>query len=216
MGSLIKTNISDRDPSLIEKVKMVIERGGIIALPTDTFYGLGADPFNPAAIEKIYQIKGRGPKKPILILIEAIKRLDSLVQEVTKDAEILITELWPGPLTIIFKASPALPHILTGGTGKIGVRLPASSFLIWLLKGLAMPLTATSANPSGLPPPATAEEIEVYFGGRIDLVIDAGRTDGIKVSTVIDATATPMRLIRQGMVKIEKIEGLIGKIKREE
>lgn len=216
MESLIKIDISDRDPLLIEKVRIIIKGGGIVALPTDTFYGLGVDPFNPNAIEKIYQIKGRDPKKPILILIEDIKRLGSLTQEVTKDAEILIKQLWPGPLTIIFKASPTLPPILTGETGKIGLRLPASSFLIWLLEGLGMPLTATSANPSGLPSPATAQEVEIYFGNKIDLIIDAGRADGIKESTVVDATAIPIRLIREGMLKLDKIEGLIGKINRGE
>lgn len=212
MENIIKINISNRNPSLIEKVRMVIKNGGIVALPTDTFYGLGADPFNPAAVEKIYQLKGRDPKKPILILIETLKRLKLLVQEVTKDAETLINQLWPGPLTIIFKASPALPPILTGETGKIGIRLPASSFLTWLLGGLDMPLTATSANPSGLPSPATAIEVERYFKERIDLIIDAGKADGVKESTIIDATATPVMLIREGMIKIEKIERLVGKI----
>lgn len=212
MGSLIKIDISDRDPLLIEKVRMIIKGGGIVALPTDTFYGLGVDPFNPTAIEKIYQIKGRDPKKPILILIEDIRRLNLLAEEITKDAEVLINHLWPGPLTIIFKASPRLPPILTGETGKIGVRLPASGFLIWLLEGLNIPLTATSANPSGLPAPATAQEVERYFGGNLDLIIDTGRADGIKESTVIDATETPIRLIREGMVKLDKIEGLVGKI----
>ena len=213
MGKTIKVNISDRNPELISDVRSLIRGGGVVAFPTDTFYGLGVDPFNPAAIEKIYQIKGRDPKKPILILIEKKVRLNPLVKEVSKDAERLIKEFWPGPLTIIFKASSAIPAILTGETGKVGIRLPASSFLLWLLEGLDSPLTATSANPSGLPSSATALEVERYFNGKIDLIIDAGRTEGIRESTIIDATKTPMTLVREGMIEKEWIESLIGRIK---
>lgn len=214
MGKTIKINISDRDPFIVEETRIVLKSGGVAAIPTDTFYGLGVDPFNTGAIEKIYQIKGRNTNKPLLLLIEATKRLGSLIAETTKDSETLMRELWPGPLTIIFRASPALPAILTAGTGKIGIRLPASSFLIWLLEGLDMAITATSANPSGLPSPSTAEDVEKYFPGKIDLIIDAGRADGIMESTVIDATEAPMRLIREGMIKTERLEGLIGKINR--
>lgn len=214
MGKTIKINISDRDPFIVEETRIVLKSGRVAAIPTDTFYGLGVDPFNTGAIEKIYQIKGRDLNKPLLLLIETTKRLGSLIAETTKDSEILMRELWPGPLTIIFRASPALPAILTADTGKIGIRLPASSFLIWLLEGLDMAITATSANPSGLPPPATAEVVERYFSRNIDLIIDAGRADGIRESTVIDATEAPMRLIREGMIKAERLEGLIGKINR--
>ncbi len=214
MGKTIKINISDRDPFIIEETRIVLKSGGIAAIPTDTFYGLGVDPFNTVAVKKIYQIKGRDPKKPLLLLIESTERLSSLITETTRDSEILMRELWPGPLTIIFRASPALPAILTADTGKIGIRLPASSFLIWLLGGLGMAITATSANPSGLPPPATAEVAERYFSRNIDLIIDAGRTDGIMESTVIDATESPMRLIREGMIKADRLKELIGKINR--
>ncbi len=214
MGKTIKINISDRNPFIIEETRIVLRNSGVAAIPTDTFYGLGVDPFNTGAIEKIYQIKGRNTNKPLLLLIEATKRLGSLIAETTKDSEILMRELWPGPLTIIFRASSALPAILTADTGKIGIRLPASSFLIWLLEGLDMAITATSANPSGLPPAATADSVERYFSRNIDLIIDAGRADGILESTVIDATATPMRLIREGMIKAERLEELIGKINR--
>jgi len=214
MGKTIKVNISDRDPIIIEETRIAIKNGGVVAIPTDTFYGLGVDPYNTGAVKKIYQIKGRDPNKPLLLLIESAERLSSLITETTMDSEILMRELWPGPLTIIFRASPALPAMLTADTGKIGIRLPASSFLLWLLEGLDMAITATSANPSGLLPPATAELVETYFSRNIDLIIDAGRVDGILESTVIDATETPMRLIREGMIKAERLEGLIGKINR--
>ena len=193
----------------IETIKGVLCRGGVIAFPTDTFYGLGANPFNELAVAHIFKIKNRAPQKPILVLIASMKQLDLLASEVTPEAARLMQSLWPGPLTLLFKALPHLPKKLIAGTGKIGVRLPAHEFLHHLIEGIGHPITATSANISGRPSARTADEL-VNCQAEIDLIVDGGMTSGGKESTVLDTTVSPPILLREGAISKAQIEAVLN------
>jgi len=179
----------------------VVRGGGVIGFPTETFYGLGVDPFNVQAVQRLYALKGRSPQtSPILVLIRSRHELLALVSEITPAAERLMQACWPGPLTLVFRAAVAVPLVLTAGTGTIGVRLSAYPVVQQVLEVIGSPLTGTSANRTGLPPATTAAEVEHAFGADIDLIVNGGPTPGGLPSTVVDTTVSPPRLIREGCV----------------
>ena len=175
-------------------------RGGVIAFRTDTFYGLGADPFNQPAVRKIKELKGREDHKPILLLISDQRELERLISPVSRAFASMAERFWPGPLTIIGAAHPALPTAITAGSKTVGVRLPDDDKVRALVRKCGGILTATSANPSGLPPARTAAEVHGYFGDRIELIIDGGAANTDQPSTVIDVTGSETRLIREGVI----------------
>src|SRR5207249_8515839 len=179
----------------------VVRSGGVIAFPTETFYGLGVDPFNIPAVQRLYDLKGRSPQtRPILVLIRSRHELQALVSEITPAAERLIQACWPGPLTLVFRAAMAVPLVLTAGTGTIGVRLSAYPVVQQVLEVIGGPLTGTSANPTGQPPATTAAEVEHAFGADVDLIVNGGPTPGGLPSTVVEPTVSPRRLSREGCV----------------
>lgn len=179
----------------------MVRGGGVIGFPTETFYGLGVDPFNVQAVQRLYALKGRSPQtSPILVLIRSRHELLALVSEITPAAERLMQACWPGPLTLVFRAAVAVPLVLTAGTGTIGVRLSAYPVVQQVLEVIGSPLTGTSANRTGLPPATTAAEVEHAFGADIDLIVNGGPTPGGLPSTVVDTTVSPPRLIREGCV----------------
>ena len=198
---------------LLTQAADLIHRGGIVAFPTETYYGLGADALNPEAIERIYTIKGRDRDKPILILVESSDRMNALVKPFPPMVERLMADFWPGPLTILFQANDRLPIGLTAGTGKIGIRVPSHPVARALLSAVGAPLTGTSANRAGGRSPQTAEEVQSSIGRELDLVLDAGPTPGEKPSTVLDCTSSPFRIVREGIVARETLEAVVGKIK---
>ena len=178
----------------------IIKQGGVIAFRTDTFYGLGADPFNAAAVARIVALKGREDGKPILLLIAHATETERLLIERSPEFERLAAKFWPGPLTIIGKAALDLPAEITAGTGTVGVRLPADIGVRELVRECGGALTATSANPAGRAPARSAEEVRSYFPGGLDLIIDGGLVTAIEPSTVVDATTSPPRIIREGAI----------------
>ncbi len=182
----------------LEKAAEIILRGGLVVYPTETFYALGANALNKKAVEEIFRVKKRPLSKPIPIIIADKSWLKDIVIEVPEVAIHLIKKYWPGPLTIVFRASNKLPSNLTGGTGKIGIRVcshPLAQRLVSLVK---VPITATSANISGKPPPNSIESISL---NGID-IIDGGPVLGRVPSTIIDVTSTPPVILRQGAIKI--------------
>lgn len=198
------------EPSLREAAA-IVRGGGIIAFPTETFYGLGAHPFDARAVQRIFDLKGRGLRDaPILVLIRSRADLESLAVEITPAAERLMEACWPGPLTLVFRASEKVPPVLTAGTGTIGVRLPAHPDVQRLLEAVGGPLTGTSANPSGRPPAATAAEVERVLGDGVDAILNGGATPGGLPSTVVDTTVTPPRLIREGRVPTAAVLSIIN------
>jgi L-threonylcarbamoyladenylate synthase len=199
------------DPANRERAARKIAAGGLIAFRTDTFYGLGADPFNPPAIRQIVDLKGR-EGKPILLLISDLDEAERFVTDQTDQFKLLAETLWPGPLTIVSTATPGLSVDLTAGTGTIGVRLPDNESLRELLRLCGGALTATSANVSGAPPASSAEEVANYFQSGLDLILDSGKTTAKVASTVVDISGAVPRLIREGAVSRARLEETLGRI----
>jgi L-threonylcarbamoyladenylate synthase len=188
-----------------DEIVSLLRSGGVIAFPTDTAYGLGADPFNNAAIDRIFQIKGRSETKPILLLVSSV----AMAESVTEPAGFfhdLVEQFWPGPLTVILPAAKSVPLKVTAGTQTVGVRWPEAGFATRLVKRFGQPITATSANQSGLPSAITAEEVRSQLGDSIDALIDGGPLPSRVGSTLIDLTADPPVLLREGPISFEKLQ----------
>ena len=195
----------------LNQAASVVRDGGVIAFPTETFYGLGVTPWDSAAVQRLFALKGRSTaSSPILVLIRHRKDLESLISEISPSAELLMKACWPGPLTIVFRASSRVPSLLTAGTGTIGIRLSAAASLQWLLDAVDGPLTGTSANRSGALPAVTAQDVQASLGVDVDLVLDGGRTPGGFASTVVDTTVMPVRLIREGALSRSAVLSVIG------
>lgn len=186
-------------PVLADRARRVLEESGLIAVPTESFYGLAADPFDEQALARLWQVKGRSEGKPILVLIGDESQLGPFVRSIPHAAHILMNVFWPGPLTIVFPAAVGLSDAVTAGTGSIGIRLSAWQPLRDLLRRVG-PVTGTSANREGIPPPTTVEEVQDNLGNVLDLIIDAGPTPGGRPSTVIDIRG-PIRIIRDGAIE---------------
>lgn len=184
----------------------IISRGGVIAFRTDTFYGLGVDPFNAAAVQKVKDLKGREGNKPILVLISDLEQLARLIENRSTAFEQLAKQFWPGALTIIGEATDQLPSELTAGTKSVGVRLPDDEGVRELVRVCGGALTATSANPSGEPPARSAAEALNYFGESVDLVVDGGAAKIDQPSTVVDASGSEVKLVREGVIGWEEIQ----------
>jgi len=192
-----------------DRVQCTVRQGGVVAIPTDTYYGLAVDPFNASAVERLMQLKDRPDGKPILVLIGSLEQLPLVAKGVSPAARILIDAFWPGPLTILFPALPSLAGNLPAATGLVGIRLGAFEPLNKLLCHIG-PLTGTSANRADRPSTRVAHVVAQEFGDEIDLVVDAGTTAGGAPSTVIDAQA-PIRIIREGAVTRQKIQDVLQK-----
>ena len=186
-----------------QRLKAAVKGGGIIAYPTETFYGLGVDPFNEQAVESLFRLKGRPEDKPILIVIKDIAELSLLVSEIPEVAVPLIERYWPGPLTLLFMAKQGLPRLITGRANKVGVRLSGSAITRRLLEIVRTPLTSTSANPSGSSPATDYRKVMEYFPEGLDVVIKAERLRPSKPSTVVDVTGQTPVIVREGAVRIE-------------
>ena len=206
MPQILKVDTSDPDlwDKIITKTQKVLKGGGVIAFPTDTFYGLGADPYNKDAVNKIYEIKNRDRNKPLLLLIDSVVKLDNLVEEPSETSTKLIDTFWPGPLTMLFKPKPSIPEYITDDL--IGIRLPGNSITRKLLSALNHPLTAPSANLSGEDPTTSAKHVKDCLGNKVDLILDAGICKGGEPSTLVDTTKNPVRLIRAGAISFTSIQ----------
>jgi Sua5/YciO/YrdC/YwlC family protein len=185
----------------------IIAEGGVIAFRTDTFYGLGADPFNAAAVAKIKELKGREENKPILLLLSDASVVDRFIADRSKEFEEVAKKFWPGPLTIVGRAVANLPAEITAGTGTVGVRVPADDDVRDLVRECGGALTATSANPSRSEPARSAQQVIDYFGDGVDLVVDGGEVTTMEPSTVLDVTTLPPRVIREGAIKDTDLHG---------
>ena len=194
-----------------ERAARTIAAGGLIAFRTDTFYGLGADPFNPPAVRQIIDLKGR-EAKPILLLVSDLEELDRFIVDQTEQFKLLARSFWPGPLTIVSTANTGLSNDLTAGTGTIGVRLPGGDSLRDLIRLCGGALTATSANLTGSRPARNAVEVAHYFQSGLELILDSGETTATSASTVLDVTTGVPRLIREGELSRARLEKVLGLI----
>jgi L-threonylcarbamoyladenylate synthase len=192
----------------------MLQNGGIIAYPTDTSYGLGADPFNVSAIERIFAIKGRAETKPILLLVDSLAGAERVIRR-TDIFYRVAEKFWPGPLTIVTFADPALPSKVTAGTNTIGVRWPVAPFATTLVSRFGKPITATSANRSGLTSAVTADEVCRQLGDSVDALVDGGALPSAGGSTLLDLSVDPPVLLREGPVPFETLaEFFDGRIRR--
>ncbi len=190
------------DAAALARAAAVLRDGGLVAFPTETFYGLGAAANDPTALRRVYAVKGRSESKPLLVLIDSIAMAESLAAEVTPRARELMGRHWPGPLTLVLRARPDLPPVLTAGTGTIGMRMSPHPVARGLVRALGAPVTAPSANPEGGAPPTSAAQVLKAFDGRIDLIIDGGPTAGGPASTVVDVTTDAELVLRAGAVTL--------------
>jgi L-threonylcarbamoyladenylate synthase len=177
-------------------------------VPTETFYGLCVRYDAPAALERLYAIKSRPKNRAIPLIIGDAGMLGLVAVAVTGPAQKLIKRFWPGPLTLLLDARENLPQLITAGTGKVAVRVPGASFALDLARSIGIPLTATSANISGLPPAQSSEEVIRHFGDALDIVVDGGRTPGGLPSTIVEVIGERVTIVRPG--KISEREVLIA------
>lgn len=205
-----KIDAKKPDRDVIEQAAQIIREGGVVIFPTRGLYGLAADAFNPAAVEKIFNIKNRSFDKPILILFRSIQGLDSLVQTIPAASAALMANFWPGKITIVFKASDTVPTLLTAGTGKIGIRLPGYRVASLLVEATGGPITGTSANISGDGGCAEIDAIDSAVLEQADIILDAGRLKGGKGSTVVDVTVDPPLVLRDGAIPADDIYKLLN------
>ena len=187
----------------IDKGIQILKQGGVIAFPTDTVYGLGADAFNSNVVKRIYDIKKRPKHLPLPLLIGDIKQLDGLAEPLPEIALFLARRFWPGGLTLVVPKSARLPGYL--GNTSIAVRVPAHPVCLALIQGINNPIIGTSANISGRPSALTAGEVRQQLGNEVDLIIDGGRCPGGGESTVVDVTGGEVVILRQGIVTEDEI-----------
>jgi len=204
-------NLTDAD---FDQILSFLRSGGVIGFPTDTAYGLGADPYNDAALRRIFAIKGRPETKPILLLVDSMEMVERIAV-VSREARLLAEHFWPGPLTMVLPALDNAPRTLTAGGRSIGVRMPDAPFARRLTSALAKPVTATSANRSSRPACVTAEEVQAQLGAELDVLIDGGALPARGGSTVLDLTTDPPLLVREGPTSLKSLnEILSGRILR--
>ena len=193
----------------IRQASEVLARGGLVAFPTDTLYALGASALDPRAIERVLTVKGRHHGKPLSVLLPSAALASELAAELAEGVQGLMDAFWPGPLTVVVRASSKVPAVLTATTGTVGLRVPAGPVAQRLLAAFGGPIIGTSANKSGGADPADARAVQKAIGGQIDLILDGGRVALGIPSTVIDCTRDPARILREGSVPRSQLEGAI-------
>ena len=200
----------DPDPNDIRTAADILGQKGVLVFPTSGLYGLGADAFCAEAVRRVFAIKRRPMHKPLLLLLSGIHDMAKVVGTVPDYADLLMG-LWPGGITFIFMAGDRVPVHLTGGTGKIGVRMPAHPVAKALVEGFGGPITGTSANLSGFPAVASVTHLGPEIHRQVDMVLDAGTLAGGAGSTIVDVTRWPVKVIREGAVPRQAIDDVLKK-----
>lgn len=214
---MIKTKIIEINKENIDIEKLregaeILKKGGTVSFPTETVYGLGANALEEKAVRKIFEAKGRPSDNPLIVHIAKCRDLKELVLELPESAERLINEFWPGPLTLIFKKSPSVPEVVTGGLNTVALRMPAHPIARLLIELAGIPVAAPSANLSGKPSPTREQHVKDDLMGRVDAIICGGDTAVGLESTVLDITSDPPIILRPGGVTREEIEKIVGKV----
>lgn len=206
---IIKIGLHHAERDKIGKIAEVLQKGGIIVYPTETFYGLGVTCYRKEAIQRIYRLKRRDYAKPLSLVISDRTMMEELAIDIPPVFRALAREFWPGPLTMILKASSQLPQELLSSEASVGIRMPALSWLRELIKETGFPITATSANLSGQREISEPDEVIKTFRGKVDLIADGGKTPGTLPSTVIDLTSGIPQIVREGAVPVSKLKGFL-------
>ena len=209
----VKINIADANAADFKTAADIIKRGGLVAFPTETVYGLGGNALDPDASKKIYAAKGRPSDNPLIVHIAKFEELDPIVAEVTDDAKKLMQAYWPGPMTLVFKKKSIVPDETTGGLDTVAVRMPVHPVARAFIEACKVPIAAPSANVSGRPSPTKAEHVVTDLDGRIEMIIDGGQSNVGLESTIIDVSGEEACLLRPGGITLDMIRDVIGDIK---
>lgn len=207
-----KIDLSNPDGKVLEEAGKLIREGEVVAFPTETVYGLGADALAPKASEKIYQAKGRPSDNPLIIHISDLKNLEEIVTDIPEDLYILADKYWPGPLTVIMKKSNRVPYETTGGLETVAVRMPNHPIALQLIRKGGGFVAAPSANSSGRPSPTSASHVYEDMNGKIPMIIDCGSVSIGLESTIIDLTGEKPVILRPGYITQEELTQTLGKL----
>jgi L-threonylcarbamoyladenylate synthase len=208
---IIRIHAAEPEPSLVNYVAERIRHGSVVGMPTDTFYGLAVDPYNLHAVDSVYEIKERGRHKPLSLLIESVEQAEELAHQLPDEFYLLADKFWPGPLTMIVRASPRLPLKVTANSGNIAVRMPDSAVALAVVRALKCPITATSANLAGAVECTTAAAVAEQMGERVQLLVDGGTTPRTVPTTIVNLTEDGRwSLQRDGAIALSDIEDLLG------
>jgi L-threonylcarbamoyladenylate synthase len=207
----VKTRVIQVDPKtpqaeVIKQACETLRRGGLVAFPTDTLYALGGNALDAKAIERVHMVKGRHHGKPLSVLVPSVAAVEGLAARLPEGVWDLMRAFWPGALTVVVKAGPRIPGVLTASSGTVGFRMPAGAVAQALLAAFAGPIIGTSANKAGGADPADAKTVQKAIGGQIDLILDGGRVTLGVPSTVIDCTTQPARILREGAVSRAQLQ----------
>lgn len=200
------------DKDIIRDAGTILKKGGLVAFPTETVYGLGANALNKDAARKTYAAKGRPSDNPLIVHIARMEDLESIVKEVPQKAKIIADQYWPGPITMIFDKTELVPYETTGGLETVAVRMPSEMIALELIVAGGGYVSAPSANTSGRPSPTTAEHVAEDMNGKIEMILDGGAVDIGVESTIVDMTVTPPMILRPGAITKEMLEELIGEV----
>ncbi len=212
MTEIVRLNPDRPQEEAIEQAARIIRSGGLVAFPTETVYGLGADAMNERAIQKIFEAKGRPADNPLIVHVSDRDMLDRVASDVTRKAEALIAKFWPGPLTLVLKRRSEVALSVSAGLPTVAVRMPQSKIALELIGRARTPIAAPSANRSGRPSPTSAAHVALDLGGRIEMILDGGTTNiGIE-STVLDMTSDVPLLLRPGWITREQIAETTGPV----
>jgi L-threonylcarbamoyladenylate synthase len=211
-AEIIKINQDAPEASLVRYIAEQIKAGHVLGMPTDTFYGLAADPFNLRAVDRVYDIKSRSRHKPLSLLIESVDQAEDLARPLPEEFYKLARKFWPGPLTVIVQAASRLPLKVTANTGNVALRVPSARIPIAVIKAAGIPITATSANLSGAVECTTAEQVRDQLQERISIIVDGGTSPRDIASTIIDLSSDngSWRVIREGAIPAQEISELFS------
>lgn len=209
---VIRTNAKRPEAGTIRRAALLVRKGELVAFPTETVYGLGANARDAKAVRKIYKAKGRPSDNPLIVHIADAKDLASVASEIPPVAKKLAAKFWPGPLTLVLKKGKGISDAATAGGDTVGVRVPANPIARALIRAAGVPIAAPSANTSTRPSPTDARHVEEDLRGIIPLVLDGGRTRVGVESTVVDCTVAPPAILREGGTSRERIERVIGRV----
>jgi L-threonylcarbamoyladenylate synthase len=201
-----------KNAGVILKAARIIQKGGIVAFPTETVYGLGADAFNPLAVARIFEVKRRPYFDPLIVHVASPADVKKLVKEIPSNVKEIIKRFWPGPLTVVLLKKEDIPDIVTAGLPTVAIRMPSHPMALSLIKESKRPIAAPSANPFGYLSSTTAEHVRDQLGDQVDLVLDGGPCPIGVESTIISFLEERPRLLRPGGVSLEEIESIIGKV----
>ncbi len=209
---IVKISSETPEMSLVKYAADQIRSGEVLGMPTDTFYGLAADPFNLRAVERVYDIKTRSRHKPLSLLIESTDQAEELAKPLPEEFYALARKFWPGPLTIIVRAGSRLPLKVTANTGNVALRVPNAKIPLAVVTAAAIPITATSANLSGASECTTAEQVREQLKGRLNIIVDGGDSPRDIASTIVDLSddVARWRIIREGAIPADEISSFFA------